>query len=414
MINSNSIQVLNDRMAMLLAVSIILTIFRFPIMAALGIDHNGKIFVVLPLLIILLTFIFNVNRLYVDKRISAFTLWFFFSFTGMLLFVFFYGFDFIFNNIRYLSSTVYISIFWVLLFFIDLQEKHYNNVLKIITNMYLVFGSLLICSQFLIVNVLGVVSFEDIFHWLYPFVADTPQNIRFVGFLVSKEFSILGLIASWAFVVKSHYKSSSYSLFNVYITVFSILTFFSVMFSDSITSLMIYIFIIFCLFFTDERLLKYKKHAGYVVVVAVLTLSLTPTLERVAAYALYKVPVSVLIPDFKLCTPQHLFITYFEPVEGCISKELHFSYNAFRFGIWVNLGWFILLVSPIYYFFKDLKRKKYIEPSLLLSLPFSLSILHYSGSELWGNNYLFLLGMLYYLKYSQSQTHTTNSMSEVN
>jgi len=141
--------------------------------------------------------------------------------------------------------------------------------------------------------------------------------------------------------------------------------------------------------FKELNLTIYKLSMGILVLINAFLLS--PTKERIVAYVAKEWNWSRYSFVIKDCKWQQFIISYDAASTNCSANEFHFFHPLFSYGIITYLGWIVLVFSPLVLLPSVLKKGREFFPEIFLCLAFIGSIVHYSGVEAWGNNYLYMI-----------------------
>lgn len=97
----------------------------------------------------------------------------------------------------------------------------------------------------------------------------------------------------------------------------------------------------------------------------------------------------------------HLWGYYTENADSNIG-EFHFFLPMFKYGVLFFIPCILLMLFPLTKLFRLLPTRGQDRAPLLLCLVFLLAIVHYSGLERWGNNYIYALAAFMLFKSSDS------------
>lgn len=403
----------------LLVISILLVLFRLPIFAVLSlvgglnIRELAKLIVILPILVPLF-YLLRAGRV---KSFDKYPVLLFILFTIVvginysLILNIFYSELPLTKNLRVFSIFHFFLIFPFFLVNLRLEKDDYRYIIDKIASVVLNIGGLLII-------------FEGLGYYLGWFTPEDTRNFLSGGiyFLRTNEYRPIGILADAAasgtllaactayyFVQKiSHFKISSKHIQRLkYRWSTIIIGIISVFVSGSLTAILILIITILL------SMLIYSKSplkAFYVSIAAILffvCFRFLPTFDIYNYFLNYLHNTDKYIPIFFPSSSWDNFPLWgYHTSPNWNTGEFHLFDYAVKYGFLIFLPCFILMFSPLLKMTRLFPTSNQDKAPMILCLVFLLAIVHYSGFERWGNNYLYTLAVIMlFKKDTLSPTH---------
>lgn len=374
-------------------------IFRYPIVSVLTTAREFRWLYPLPILFLAFCG-FSIKPLLHSKIRLHLLVWAVLTTVGLYLLLSVRHFA-ISELIDRTASTAVMFAFMIMLAgsSVGRSPRVFEKVMTIIANVYFYFGGFLIIAEFIAIYVLKLTTTHELQAWIYRGTHSgidlDYEHLRRVGFLLTKEFGVIGVLASWAYLATRAFKHSK-GMFNLRIVMDLLFVAVAIFLADSILS--IALLIVLFLVITSKHIEIWTKIRGWEIILGLicvmLFLKLSDTSLRIKGYSIGVVAVSkVFLPSISSCTWQTFVLPINPPGGNCAANELHAYFNIFKVGLPIMLGWYVCLVSPAFMMFKNWLNGHTSNPYLIMAFAFTLATMHYSGAETWGNNYLFLLSV---------------------
>ena len=403
---------MNKYFIYILSFSIVFCLFRLPVFALLNLRSYAYLANFPPFIILTLKCLLNLKDHFRNfLRLEKYIIW-------LLLVSIFYIIIFFIgptpkDTIRELSSTTLFLIFPVMLI-LDSHKNDPAKLLEIILPTIVILAFTLTATEFLLIK-LKILSAKDVHFWLTKTPYEPALRITtFMGQgaisgLVCLAFSVL---LFFELLLEFHLKIKSKKMKQL-LFVLSTITLFL---CDSLTLvfIMIVVFIINILIMSKMfkiKILDFRKQIfqyGLLVFLGLVTIFYISGLgERSASYFFEGqiIPVfSYYFPKIQGCSKSFLFFGGFPISKGhpsnksCNIGEFHGLLFMFKYGLMLQIGWFSLLFFPILKFMFTKDKQTILAKGLFWSLIiFPMTFLHYSGAEVWGNNYILSLFVVLFL-----------------
>jgi len=303
-----------------------------------------------------------------------------------------------------LSSVLYVMVFPLALLLLDWKSEDYLFVIrKLCYVMIWVGGSVAIINSILIYGF--KISTFTIICWGFPIDLVKSYGssykfdgqIRMLGFLFNLEHSQLAVASATVFLLSEYLLNKKSCHKNLFITViFGMITF--PFYSSIIVNIVGYSTLLLCIYLFSQRRTKIITTIFFPFILT-LSMYVNHISWGKLDYYLRKWQyfVSLFIPNFSGCYTKNFFWAPFRDAgyNGmCSFSEIHSLSYIPEFGLIPMLPWLLVLFSPLYFFSQYKKLPRSVLPSLLMMICYLGGAIHYSGVENWGNNYVFLLGLL--------------------
>lgn len=414
----------------ILIISILVCVFRLPILASVSFSAWTPLLNILPLFFILIHFSLELAKK--ESRSLFLELChekvYIISFFSIVYFLFFSCFKFFTDRensifiLRELSSTTIFLLFPLLIDFYFSKGEIKNLLLKIFSFVIVIaFG--LTFVEFILLK-LNLFSVSDLYIWLWKSRPKSAVRINtFMGQgAVSGITSLAGLLYLLPGLVEDFFQGNRIKYWRLFLIILALMT---ILFCDSFTllfslGLVSSLIVIRCYLQIRKKRIFSKKFKFTIFAIFIgLFLSINVLLkisglrERYIAYVYMKQIIPVLgiyYPKFSTCTPLSFLtgLPYSSDQSACTPGEFHGLSGLFKYGILLQFGWFAFYFYPIWKLFKKrIKFKDYLsETSFYPILGILITFLHYSGVELWGNNYIFGLLMVVIIKRTRNQNNS--------
>lgn len=388
-----------------LVISLVVCIFRLPLLAPFSLHSLTVVLNFIPLLGALY-FYFKFgsdkpwNRLLLNLNIFSMT-----YLSILLLVVAFTGLSEALATLRSLSST---TLFLLFPLFLDkiLTKEEIEKILSYLVPLIIIIALGLTLTEFVLLKSKHVTANEiSLFLLNKPIIKPT----RIVTFMGAGALSILSIIALYSYIFDKTLKIyQEYSTINPLNFLCILLGFICMLLSDSLT-LNLAAFIlssVSLLVFLKNSLKGFKidwKAILLIVVstyafykIAIYLLVITRLGHRYMAYFYYGEGQGALdawFPKVSNCNISHILTGFPTLLKTnldlvCMPGEFHSMTLAFKYGFGVQLAWFIFILFPVFYFFKNIKNYFKFPSSFYGAVALLLPMSHYSGVEIWGNNYI--------------------------
>ena len=394
-----------------LVVSILFVLFRVPIFAVmsavleLNIRGYARFIVILPIVIALFYFL-KVRRV---KRFDKYPV--------LLLIILTIGLGMSYSfylSIHYpeLSFTDILKVFSIyhfflifpfLLFNLRLTKDDYRNMIDNIAFVVLNVGGLLVIFEWLGYH-LGWFSPKDTLNFLDKGVYLLRDNeIRPIGILADAAHTSILLTACTAYYFNQKLASLKNALrhrqrlkYRWKAIVIGIVSVFAI---GSLTSILILIITI--MFTTWIYYKSFFKKAHFLLAFFLIfgLLWFLPVFNNYNRFLYYINEKDRYIPNwlFSLSGANFPYWGYYSN-SGLNIGEFHFFEYMTKYGFLPFLPWIMLILSPLIKITRLVSLDSEDRAPMILCLTFILSIIHYSGLECWGNNYLYALAAIMLFK----------------
>lgn len=394
-------------MIKLLIISIIIVLFRLPIVGLLSLLSGLNIYVIakftlpLPIIITLLYFLFRMRI----KKVEKHPILLFIFFTIMVGFVyglFLYGFYSevsAVNIMKAFSIANFFLVFPFLLINLPLEKDDYRYILDRIAYLVIMIG-----GYITIIEGIGIysgwITYQDVYNFIGGNFYDLrSSSFRPIGILADPAASSILLVACTTYysVQKLSYgrlrikyiRRSGYKWHPI------IIGSISVFISGVLTSSLIFIFV------EGFIILRYAKSYDKIALIVIggfalfLLLAIGNVGERIQFYWEFKDKyLPFFIPQFSSWSWEHFpFLGYYKN-SYFSTGEFHFFDYMVEFGFLPFIPWIILVCLPLYKAACPSSIEIIDRAPMALCLAFLLSIVHYSGLERWGSNYVYWLAVM--------------------
>ncbi len=299
--------------------------------------------------------------------------------------------------VRGVGSTAYMFLFLALLAGSRLgsDPRSFFKVLGWIARAYLFFGGFLVIGEYVVLSVLRSMTAHELHEWFYRGNPVPPLALRRVGFLITKEYGVLGVLASWSYLLVEALKENG--RWTRRVLIWTGVAGATTLLSDSITSYLIFALLLGLYLILFPKI--WERVSGWMLlclfIFFLLGLKWLDTGTRISAYALGKIAMEEsFMPRLQGCDAWFFLLPPNHHVESCNAKEFHGFHALFRYGIFVMAGWYFALLAPWVVAIREIIKGRIPGKSTMMAFTFSLGILHYAGAEAWGNNFVFLLAVL--------------------
>ena len=392
-------------MIKLLFISVILVLFRLPIVGLLSLLSGLNIYVIatftlpLPIIITLSFFLFRMRI----KKVEKYPILLFILFTIMVGVVYglfllgFYSEVSAVNIMQALSVAHLFLLFPFLLINLPLEKDDYRYIIDRIAYLVIMIG-----GSITIIDGIGLhfgwLTYQDEYNFIGgDFYGLRSGSFRPIGILADPAASSVLLVACTAYysvqklsygkIRMKHIRRYGYKWHPI------IIGSISVFISEVLTSSLIFIFI------EGFIMLRYAKSYGKIVFIVIggfalfLLLAIGNVGERIQFYYEFK---NKYLPIFlpQLSSWEHFpFLGYYENNPYFSTGEFHFFDYMVKFGFLPFIPWIILVCLPLYKAACPSSIEIIDRAPMALCLVFLLSIVHYSGLERWGSNYVYWLAV---------------------
>jgi len=373
-----------------LAILLLICLFRVPVTAALAVPFMSPFASALPLLFVVGwfagTYIFHSKK---DMRsVWAVTL------ISVLCFACL-GYSYLVGDDDievYRLAGITVSIVFPAILYYLLSERALVWLLDRTLEWAVLIAFLLTSMEFLLLKS-GLYSAHDIHFWLAGNFG--PKKIRINTFMGLGAISGLLSLCGYSYFLAKCILYTRYKKIRYYVLVLLALT--TVFLDDSFILLIGAALATLSISLLIRKKWSLKSQVGIILgwlLIAVGALKFTPIYDRFGAY-FYRGEIitaaSGWLSDFSGCKASSLYFGIpHESVTGhCNPGEFHALTFVVENGLLVCLPWIFFFFIP---FFLVLRRKWHLDanvPLFVASFSFMFPALHYSGVEMWGNNYLF-------------------------
>lgn len=373
---------------------VIIAIFRFPILASIGVEYNiygivsiSNILSIGPFFVIMCAFMFNNGKDHFSNKSIMFLFVFLISMSSVA-FLFVIGNVSIKEVIVYLSAHITISLMVYLLFNSDMSKRQYEELLVLIAKLVICLGGGWVLFEFVLIFFLDV-SPLTIKEWLFQSDETFNGYLRVNGFLISKEISGACLLYSFACVF--YFEERKVSGYTILATL-------SILACNSITLISSFVMLLFIGSYGRLR-------SSSILLLSMLILLI-----------ILKSSISERIISHILDTT---FQSYAPKITGCISLllgnnnllgschpgEFHSLTPLIKFGLLPAIAWVGVVLYGLCCSFTFKNRQlAFFIPAVSFLLP----MVHYGGGEVWGNNYIIAIILAYAFKCNNEKTQVPN------
>jgi len=391
----------------LLIISIIIVLFRLPFVGLLSLLSGLNTYVIarftlpLPITITLLYFLFRMRIKKVEKY--PILLFIFFAImVGVLYGLFlccFYPQAPPVDIMKSLSSAHLFLLFPFLLINLPLEKDDYRYIIdRVVYLVIIIGGSITIIEGIGIYS--GWLTYQDVYNFIGgDFYGLRSGSFRPNGILADPAASSILLVActtyytvqklSYGKIRMKHIRRYRYKWYPI------IIGSISVFISGVLTSSLIFIFI------EGFIILKYAKSYDQVALIVIgsftvfLLFAIGNVGERAQFYWEFKDKyLPLFLPQLSTWEWEHFcLLGYCESPKFSIG-EFHFFDYMLKFGFLPFIPWIILVCLPLYKAACPSSIEIIDRAPMTLCLVFLLSIVHYSGLERWGSNYVYWLAVM--------------------
>ena len=417
----HEVKLLNKNlMIKLLFISVILALFRLPIVGLLSLLSGLNIYVIakftlpLPIIITLSFFLFRMRI----KKVGKYPILLFILFTIMVgvlygLFLYwFYSEVSAVSIIQALSIAHFFLLFPFLLINLPLEKDDFRYIIDRIAYVVIMIGGSVTIIEWIGIHS-GWLTYQDVYNFVGgDFYGLRSDSFRPIGILADHAASSILLVActtyysvqklSYGKIRMKHIRRYGYKWHPI------IVGSISVFISGVLTSSLIFIFV------EGFIILRYAKSYDKIVLIVIggftlfLLLAIGNVGERIQFYWEFKDKyLPFFIPQFSSWSWEHFpFLGYYKN-SYFSTGEFHFFDYMVEFGFLPFIPWIILVCLPLYKAACPSSIEIIDRAPMALCLVFLLSIAHYSGLEWWGNNYVYWLAVM--MLFSKAQHKSTLS-----
>lgn len=395
-------------MIKLLFISVILVLFRLPIVGLLSLLSGLNIYVIakftlpLPIIITLSFFLFRMRI----KKFEKYPILLFILFTIMVGFLYglflhgFYSEVSAVNIMQALSIAHFFLLFPFLLINLPLEKDDYRYIIDRIAYLVIMIG-----GSITIIEGIGIYSgwltYQDVYNFIGgDFYGLRSGSFRPIGILADPAASSILLVACTTYysvqkllygkIRMKHIRRYGYKWHPIIIGSISIFI------SGILTNSLIFIFI------EGYIILRYAKSNRKTALIVIggfalfLLLAIGNVGERIQFYWEFKDKyLPIFIPQISSWSwEQFPFLGYYENNSYFSTGEFHFFDYMVNFGFLPFIPWIILVCLPLYKAACPSSIEIIDRAPMALCLVFLLSIVHYSGLERWGSNYVYWLAVM--------------------
>lgn len=415
--NTNIIEKPSHRIFLLntLLLTLLICIFRVPLLALFSAQKLTVLLNIIPLIVLFAS-------VYFLKPVKKFNIYLsaIFAFTILylvlsLIIIFFNDKSMFLTTVRELSSTTFFLAFPLLLdrFFTK------DEVIKLIDRSLpwiISIAFLLTLGEFLLLK-FQVYTIDQISIFLTT--KATMKPTRLITFMSLGAIAIISITAYFVYLVHKSLKYfDDFKKTNWKYSILILIAFITILLSDSMTLILSSFLLAFLIIaaFLKNNFHKFKFTVLNCIVVIIIGLIFykisaylfvtTSLKDRYIGYFYkgeLKIARDIWFPRIQECNLSTL-ISGFPVLENvrlkdyCTPGEFHSILLAFRYGFIPQLAWFLFFLIPVAYFFSNIKKIFQLPASFYACLAFLLPMVHYSGIEIWGNNYLVSLFIVVLLK----------------
>lgn len=387
---------------------LIISIFRKPFVAAISLKWLSPLLAVAPLLMICLLLIGDVvrNGTYGvrHKAIIATMVTVFLAYLGLT-----YAQQG--SEIAYQLSAVTLSLLFPLACYVLFAQKQLTQLFESTLKISVSIAFILALVEFLIIK-FGFYTPQEIHVWLTGLRADYPIRINtFMG--LGAISGLLSLCAYGYFLARNIFAvpGKDERRLGYFLSVIALIT---VFLDDSFLLLIGAIVVTFLIsLFCRKNHVQWSLRSQVGIVVAWLgvfffSLHSTPMYNRFVSYFFpHHDEINGAVREWPMhfsgCSSLELLTGLPHAATlspDCNPGEFHGFCMIFQTGLLSMLPWFVFLLSPVVLFVMRKEIRKNSIPLMAGVFAFLFPLLHYSGVEMWGNNYLY--GMLVALLFKEA------------
>ena len=405
----------------LLFLLILLCIYRLPILASVSLTHYTPVLNFAPLLALCGVTVANIfqSKIKVKKIISLLSssLIYKIIFISLLYFIFYFSFQFLFHKelvfsiARELSSTT-IFLLFPLLLDLNFQKDELILFIEKLLTVLIIISFILIFGEFVLLK-LNIFNVMQIHTWLKN--SETTGVIRINTFMGQGAVSGVGSAAGavyFTFQLLNEFFETKKLNFRILILI--ILALMTLCFCDSFTLFLAYGGAIFLMLWQFNKVISFKRYfKGRLLIELFVTafifysfvrilLIYSGLRERFIAYVYMgqlKPALLNYLPVFNNCH----FSSWFSLIStgqnsSCTPGEFHGLFLLFRYGIFLQLAWIFFYFYPLFFIRFKKMDMKYYNGCFYALVAILITAIHYSGAEIWGNNYLLGSLMVVFMK----------------
>lgn len=395
-------------------VLIVICLFRVPILALLQLRDYRFFLIALPIISISLMILIRKSVSSV-KNLKLFTILFFLGLYTFLYLIWslLIDVDLFLKASRDLSPIIG-SIIYATMLYTFFRIKELENLLYWLMLTITPIAFTLIFIEFIGIQ-LQYFRVGDVRFWLTEEVYTSP--LRISTFMGQGAISGITSVLSFTyFFIKSLTINGNGKKLQWQNLTLCLLSFLTVIFSDSFTLILscfsiVFLFLVY-IFIIKKNEIKIKMSTtNWIVFVIVLigvciVFSKTELVDRFLAY-FFRGEIYIALrnyfPELMGCRfSSFVFGLPVSSLEGlkplCNPGEFSGLFMIFKYGFLLQLSWFFLIFWPIINECKRLFKGKFIHLEFFLLLSVIFPYIHYSGIEIWGNNYFAVLLAVLLLK----------------
>lgn len=376
-------------------ISIFFEIFRMPILAFFNLQSYG--FLVHVLVILSLFFCARGFRPSV-KELKFYYLWLFFSGISLYLLTLI--------DLRYkeswrqLFSIMTPAVVPIILVSLKFDEKKFVNMLEKLLGSLFYVGSFYIIVEWVLLKnqIFDQCKIASWFHGAHNSQYCNSGRPMVTGFYVFKDISLALIVATFfSFKDWSNKKIIGFRAFLLLINLIIV---------DSIT--------IFFLVLPLTTLKFYKKIKGnvylfyLVFIVIAFFFQFTYTYTRIHSYFIHELDLSRFLPEIAGCQWGRGILIDARHSEFCDSREIHSMFYLFKFGLMPTIFWYSMIAHSAWIAMCQFLKNRQIMPILYFNVTMTMAMVHYSGIEGWGVN--FLVASIYLLTSKSSVKREFSSL----
>ncbi|MBY0413166.1 MAG: hypothetical protein K2Q18_03330 [Bdellovibrionales bacterium] len=398
----------------LIVLTTLLCVFRIPFLSLFSLQKYSVVLNIIPLLTIMVASFLLEAKNKINKFLLALCI-FSLSYLAFYLASVYQTHPNSFISVfRELSSTTLFLLFPLLLDKIFSRDEIEWILTKIIPPLVIIALTLTL-SEFLLLK-FKLVTIDEVAIWLTT--RATTKVTRLVTFMGLGAISILSITAVFCYLFHKELKKIAQMKIEPYSLSMVILSFTTVLLSDSIT--LIFAMILVAATSIAINAIDLKRHhimtpefkkklirCSLIFAVIFVILFMGTTLQnRFMGYFFrgeFYDAMDIYFPHIRNCSLSTLVTSFpvlknISLINGCIPGEFHSILISFRHGFAVQISWLLFILIPVFYFFKELKKLMNFPASFFGAVAFLIPVIHYSGIEIWGNNYLAAFFMILMMK----------------
>lgn len=356
-------------------VAIFFEIFRIPILASVGLQSYGPYVHVLAIASIFT----SASGIALNfKEIKFYVIWLLFSIVS--IFVLKYNDPEFENSLRQLLSIMAPALvpFLIISLKIDTQKLN-NNIGKLLSAIFYV-GTIYVLFEWVLLknNVFNQCQIASWFTGTYNVQYCNTARQMVTGFYIFKDVSLALIVAT--FFSFKEWNNKKIVLIRVILLALSLII------VDSLTVLLFIIPLVLLKFYNS--VMNNRKFYYLFFILCLFAFQFTPSYERLNSYILHELDLSKFLPQIQGCQlGVGLFIDN-QISQVCDSREVHSMFYLFKFGLLPTVFWYSMIAHSGIIALKQFLTRKAIDSLLYFNIAMTMSMIHYSGIEGWGVNFL--------------------------